>query len=563
MFGIMLVVVALPAMAQTPGDIDRASRESERIQREQRLRQQEDQQRSLENRRAPARLEMPAPEMPQGKGDGCHVITSILITGGINMPDPDKEDVIRPFLGECLGADEIQTILSEITRYYIEHGYATTRVYLPAQDLSSGTLKVDVIEGRVGRVEQPEGGSGSFSKVTAFPGVEGEVLNLRDFEQGLDQINRLQSNNATLDIAPGQEEGESNITIRNEPTKRWHANLTGDNYGTRGTGRNQVGATASYDNLFRINDFISLTHRKTLPINQSSRQSSSTSALMSVPFGYATLTGGYSYSNYDSSLQTPAARLHLNGDNRAVFGTIDYVAYRDQVNKVTLSGTLTEKKSRNYIAGQKLTVSSRSLTVADLGAALSTNVLGGSTLVNLGYSRGLKILGALQDTPGQDGDLPTAQFDRYVFNASWSRPFTVAEKDFTWSSQLTGQAARDTLYGSEQISIGGIYSVRGFHEETLANDDGYYIRNDLTLRENLGTVYGQEVFVNPYIALDAGAVTGRAPDTPHGMLVGGAVGASMSMGPANADLFAGHSIKSPDGMGEEGWTTFGRLAVSF
>jgi len=34
----------------------------------------------------------------------------------------------------------------------------------------------------------------------AFPFLKGKEFNLRDFEQGLDQLNRLQSNNATLDI---------------------------------------------------------------------------------------------------------------------------------------------------------------------------------------------------------------------------------------------------------------------------------------------------------------------------------------------------------------------------
>lgn len=560
-----LLIIPAPAIAQSPSDFERAARQSERIQREQQLRQNEDRERSLGSRRPLTHLEAPTPDIPEGHGEGCQQIERIEITGGEHLPEGMVEDINRKYAPGCLGVTEIQEILSDLTGYYIEKGYSTTRVYLPAQDLSKQVLHIDIIEGRVGQILREKGDEDSFAIQGAFPGTQGEVLNLRDFEQGLDQINRLQSNHATLDIAPADKVGESNITIRNKPTKRWHATLTADNYGTRGTGRNQVGATASYDNALGLNDFVSITQRKTTPFDKFDQQSSSTSAIASVPLGYTTFTGGYSYSDYNSSLTTPTNNtLLLNGDNRTVFGTIDYVLHRDQVNKVTLSGTLTKKKSRNYIEEQKLAVSSRELTVLDLGVTLSREILGGSSSFNLGYSRGLKALGALEDTPGQDSNLPSAQFNKYVLNASWYRPFTVFDDHaMTWSSQLSAQASPNTLFGSEQMSIGGIYSVRGFHEESLANDDGYFIRNDLTLRETAGTIHGQEISVNPYIALDAGAVTGRATDTPHGTLIGCAAGLSVAAGPASIDVFAGRPLKAPENMGQEGWTSFGRLALAF
>ncbi len=559
-----MVMAAWPVFAQSPADIQRAQQESQRIQREQQIRQQEDIERSLDNRRSPTQLQMPAPVGPKGHGEGCHNIYRIRITGAVHMPDSHKENIVARYAGNCLGVEEIQNILSEMTAYYIKHGFATSRVYLPAQDLSLGTLHIDVIEGRVSDIRYQDGDTNSFAMATAFPGVTGGVLSLRDFEQGLDQINRLQSNNATLDIMPGEKAGESVVVIRNNPSKRWHVNATYDNYGTRSTGRRQAVGMLSYDNLLGINDFLSVTRRETLPVHKHGKHSTSSNMLISVPYGYTTLTGGWSYSDYDSTLQTAnGLRMLLEGDNRSVFATVDHVLYRDQTNKLTVSATLTDKESRNYIEKQKLAVSSRQLVVLDLGATLSTSVLGGSGSLGLGYSRGLKLLGALKDTPGQDGDLPKAQFDKYTLNASWFRPFTILDQSMSWSSQLTAQAARDTLYGSEQISAGGIYTVRGFHEESMANDDGYYIRNDLTLRKNLGNAMGVDILFNPYLALDAGAVTGRAPGTPHGTLVGAAAGFSLSAGPVNINAFAGHPLVKPDNMNEEGFTTFGRLSVSF
>ncbi len=43
----------------------------------------------------------------------------------------------------------------------------------------------------------------------AFPQAEGQVLNLRDIEQGLEQLNRMSSRALTVDILPGSREGFS------------------------------------------------------------------------------------------------------------------------------------------------------------------------------------------------------------------------------------------------------------------------------------------------------------------------------------------------------------------
>lgn len=59
--------------------------------------------------------------------------------------------------------------------------------------------------------------------LTIFPGVKGSVLQLRDIEQGLDQLNRLPSNNATMRIEPGAEAGSSRVLINNVQKRTWAA----------------------------------------------------------------------------------------------------------------------------------------------------------------------------------------------------------------------------------------------------------------------------------------------------------------------------------------------------
>ena len=559
----LLFISMTPAFAQSAADIGNAARQSEIIQQQQMLRQRDDIQRSLKNRRAPTKLSVPAPVVPKGRGEGCRNIKTVEIKGATHMDDFDHKALTKGYNGRCLGVNEIQSLMGDITKYYIDKGYATTRVYLPSQDLTTGKLIVQIVEGRVQDIRMKKGSKGAFLP-GAFPNVIGSNLNLRDIEQGLDQINRLLSNNASMDIEPGTTAGDSIITIKNDPTKRWHASFSGDNYGTRTTGRDQLGVSASYDDLFGLNEFYSFSKRNTIPYRDRNQQAGSNSYLFSIPYGYTTLTMGVSESNYNSTLNTAGGvKLQLEGDNRSYFTSLDQVVYRNQDSKLNLTGTLTQKSSTNYIASQKLAVSSRRLTVFDIGLNYSTLMGGGSANLGAGYSKGLKWFNALEDLSALPGSIPHAQFSKLTASAGYMRPFSVVRRDFTFSTQATGQFGLDTLYGSEQMSAGGIYSVRGFYDTTLLNDHGISVRNDLTLLQTLATIRGLPVSFRPYVALDGGTVWGRAPKSPSGTLIGAAVGFSMAYGPASFDVYTGKPISAPDDIDKEGFNTFGRFAVTF
>lgn len=57
------------------------------------------------------------------------------------------------------------------------------------QDLSHGELTLEILEGRLEKIEL-DGQTPAMLR-TVFPGAEGHILNLRDIEQGMEQINRL------------------------------------------------------------------------------------------------------------------------------------------------------------------------------------------------------------------------------------------------------------------------------------------------------------------------------------------------------------------------------------
>lgn len=568
-FGLLLLwVMLVPTMAfaQTAADIQAAERQAE-IQ--QRL-EQERIQRDLEAaRNRGERVEgvdtkdlMPkivAPEL----GVPCREIKTITINGAPHLSGAARAAITEKYTNRCLNVGDIEAILAELTRYYIDRGFVTTRAYLPPQDLSQGHLEILVIEGVVDKILIKDGGAKSVSIGNVFPGMEGKLLNLRDLEQGIDQINRLGSNNARLDIQPGDKPGESVVVVHNQPKFPLRLYVSVDNQGSESTGRTQTGATISADNLLNLNESLVFTHRESTPGDKDRKFSNSDSLSLNIPFGYTNLSLATSRSRYVSEIRVPSGlNLIASGNSKNDSVRLDRVVFRDQSSRAAVSAMVTTKESRNFLDYQLLGVSSRNLTVFDLDGNYNTGLLGGVLSLDLGYARGLNALGALNDPGYLPKDSPHAQFGKIKYGFSFSRPFRLWGRDASYTSQLSGQKAQDVLYGSEQITIGGLYSVRGFVRNTLAGDDGYYWRNEISVRQPV-TVAGETVSARIYAGIDTGRVSNRAPNIPEGSLTGMAIGVATAWKGITFELFNTRPLNLPSSMSKESSQTWFRVSFSF
>lgn len=554
-----------PALAQTPADIEAAQRQAEilqRLEQERLLREQEEARRRADRVDGiDTRTLQPEIVVPD-IGAVCREIAVITINGAPNLAPAVRQRISAEFAGRCLNVGDIERILAEITKSYIDRGFIATRAYLPRQDLGTGRLEILVIEGVVEKIMIRDDDAGSVSVANVFPGVEGGLLNLRDLEQGIDQINRLASNNARLDIQPGEQVGGSVVVVHNQPGSRFHFNVSVDNQGSRATGDVQTGATVVADNLLGFNDLVSFTHRESTPGDSDRKYSRSDNLNFSVPFGYTTLFVGVSRSRYASTIALPSGlELVASGKSENDNVRLDRVVYRDQSTRASLSAMLTSKRTENYLDGQRLGVSSRNLSVLDLDGSLYTGLAGGVVALELGYARGLDAFGALSDPGALPDWVPRAQFGKYKAGVNYARPFRLFGRDFGFSSQFTAQKAENTLYGSEQIFIGSLYSVRGFVGNTLAGDDGYYWRNEVSLRQPLA-LGDERIATRLYAGYDTGEVRNRVAGIPGGRLAGMVVGLSAQWRGASWDFFTTRPLTLPDSMTRESRQTWFRLAYT-
>lgn len=559
----LLICLSASAQTPTPQDISAGQQQADQLLREEQQRQREQLRRDQESSKSPTHLDAPLVEPKTRPVGPCRDIREIRVKGATLLSQSAIEEIAGRYRMRCLGVSDIEMLLADLTNAYIRASYSTVRAYLPQQDLTGGTLEVLVIEGRVEKILIKDGDKNSVSIGNVAPGVIGHPLNLRDFEQALDQINRLASNNATFDIQPGSETGDSLVVIRNQPTRPYRGNISYDNQGSEATGREQTGANVGWDNPLGFNDFISLTHRRATPYDSQGASSWSNSLNYILPYGYSTLVMAFTNSAYTSAFVAPSgSTLHARGTAEQISMRLDRTVYRNQTNRWNLAVGVTSKDSKSYLEDVLLAVSSRRLSILDLDSSFTTAFAGGVLTLDLGYAHGLKAFNALEDAANLPGYAPRAQFDKWKFGFGYMLPFQALGSNWVFNSALIGQRSEDVLYGSEQIAIGGIYSVRGFIRNVFAGDDGYYWRNDLSMRLPFNIPGDISSQLRPYVALDTGRVSSRVAGVPEGSLTGAGIGCSLTVGKASFDLFGGYPLSQPDFMRHEGVSTFFRLNLS-
>ncbi|WP_261510897.1 ShlB/FhaC/HecB family hemolysin secretion/activation protein, partial [Burkholderia multivorans] len=83
---------------------------------------------------------------------------------------------------------------------------------------------------------------------------DGELLKLRDLEQGLEQMKRVSSQDVSMQIVPAELPGESDVVLDVKRGKPWTVVASVDNSGTRATGKLQGNLSLGIDNPLGLND---------------------------------------------------------------------------------------------------------------------------------------------------------------------------------------------------------------------------------------------------------------------------------------------------------------------
>ena len=456
----------------------------------------------------------------------------------------------------CLSGGKIEQLANSTQNAIIDAGWITTRVVVLEQDLNRGELTLTILPGYAGQVGLAPESAGQRAPffVSTVPVNTGEKLSLRDIEQGLENLRRLPSVQAEIDIAPSANEGRSDLRIRWQQSRWYRFNFSIDDSGSKATGKYLGTIGLAVDNPLRLSDSLNLnysrnliagTKRTSLGGEHSGRgRTDNYSANYSVPLGYWRFDLGASRYYYDQAVAGQTRTYHYRGTSTQEQAGVARTLYRGARSKLDASVGLWQKTNKSYVDDAEITVQRRKQGGWQAGLEHTVYFDNASLYSQLQYKKGTGLFSSLPAPEAALGE-GTARFGIWTADINWQKPFTLGKQTFTWNSRLHGQWTKDRLTPVDRISIGGRYNVRGFNgETTLSGDRGWYLRNDLQWR-----YLPQHSF---YLALDGGSVTGpSARNLPGKHLIGSALGIKGQYdrhGRWSYDLFAGTPVRQPRGM---------------
>lgn len=539
LLSLIIAMFCLDTLAQTTTRQDQLQRERERA-----LRQQQEQKPDVTLQppaTAPTLQRFPDNEQP------CRDISNITLQG-----DEAQRFVFAltsvtgadGAVGRCLGTRGVNLVLARVESAIVARGYTTTRVLAQPQDLSTGKLVLTVIPGRIRQIRFAADADPRGTVFNALPAKEGDLLNLRDIEQGLENFKRVPTATADIQITPsedaGAQAGDSDVVIQYQQAFPFRLSTSLDDGGSRATGKYQAGMTLSYDNWWTLNDLFYVSLNRSLG-HYGDEGSNAYTLHYSLPFGYWMFGATLSGNRYHQTVAGAFENFVYSGRSETTELKLSRLFHRDASSKSTVFVKGLLRTAYNAIDDTEIGAQQRRTTAWELGVNhrhFIGDVIAEGTLA---YRRSLDRQGS---EPASEFDLPqiASRYGLWLADASLNAPLTLGPATLRYSASARAQWNRGSLPPQDQFAIGGRYTVRGFDGDlSLQAERGWFLRNELGLA--LGES-GQEL----YAGIDTGAVAGPMAQFLTGQrLSGAALGLRGSLSKLSYDLFLATPLAKPKG----------------
>lgn len=399
----------------------------------------------------------------------------------------DFRRTIAPFLGQPIGATLVNQLGTAITQYARRHDRLITDVQIPNQNVSDGTLRFGVVIGTFNQLAFAGNKWFSSKLLEERLGIHpGDQVRLSVLEDAVNWLNTNPFRRVKVIVNPLENQpGKANLLIGVQEAMPWRFAASVDNYGNEILGQWHYTGSVQAGNLWGRDHQVS--------------------------YQFVTTDNVHVYQAHVLDYRVPLPWRHFveaiasYARVNPVFGTGDVFAQTGISETLDLKYTIPIRSGDDPIefhTGLDFKRSNNNLEYAGTSVFASDadvfQLATGASLVHHDKQGGWLFAANVYLSPGGvDGRNNSATYQatrygsspRYVYgNLSVQRSQSLGH-GWDLSSRLTGQLASTNLLGSEQLTIGGPNSVRGFKTNIYAGDEGFSLNNDLltpTITTSLG-----------------------------------------------------------------------------
>lgn len=403
------------------------------------------------------------------------LVKEFRITGNKVFDEDTLLAVLTPFLNQHTGFEGLREAANAITSYYVERGYLLARGVLPGQTIVDGVVEIQVVEGRIGKIDLNNQSrlSDTFVQKRLRNIPVAKALNVEQVERALLLLKDTPGTNVSAVLKPGVEPGTSDLAVEVTPGRRVEFSVNADNEGNSFTGQYRAGANLTINNPLSIGDqlqanvlssFGGLEYRRlayNLPVNSVGTRVGVAKTMLNYKLGgQFDALEAHGRASVDSVyVSHPLIRsTNLNLEARLGF---DHKTFDDSIDTILQS---THKQVNNVVLG--LAMVKTDIVYQGVTQAVATLTSG-------------RVSGDVSSTSAsgvQNGDAPRSRFSKVNVQAE-----RLQRLDPKWilSAKAALQYSNDNLDSSEKNTLGGSSGVRAYPQTELPSDKSLAVNLEL------------------------------------------------------------------------------------
>lgn len=411
-------------------------------------------------------------------------------------PEAALRAALAPYLGKPLSLSLVAGMQAAVAQAWRETGHPFVSVTAPPQEITSGVIRLRVIEARMGETSvsgvDAERGDRLLQRVH-LP-EKGDRISAPQIEEGLDWLNRVPQRDVTAVFSPGAQTGTTDLTLNVSEARPVRIFAGWDNTGARATDRNRIFAGAAIW-VPGLND-LTVSYRMT-----------GSPDLWSKLSRIAPREGDFaSYLSHAGRIVLPTLPLQSleispgfiatreEPNALAAFESTTFelpVIYRTAISNLVpgafagdVYGGAEFKRARRttFFAGVPVARGEAGLFQLVLGWSDTISDQHGVTSIDLSIhgNPGGVVSGndAATWTAFSGGSVTDVTYAYAALNASRT---TRLGKGFSWISQVSATIAGQALPQTERMALGGFAATRGYGVDDASVDSGVVWRNELRL----------------------------------------------------------------------------------
>ena len=437
-------------------------------------------------------ISTPSTAAPANGAQGATLVVSHFSFSGNTL---FTEDMLAPLVADYLERPitlaQLYEAADKVADFYARKGYALASVNVPAQKIKDGNVRLEVIEGNIGKI----GFDGNHHYHNDL--LQGfitrthskDIYQSAPLEHDLQTLNALPGLAARAVIQPGADYGTSDVTVKvqEDPIDGY---VVVDNYGRKDTGEYRVSASVTLNNPFGVADQLQVlgTHSTNNGLNYGYVD-------YSIPLNFSGLRFDANYGH--AYFRT--APFDISGKNNNLQLSLIQPWVRTSTDTfITSLGFLHTDGNADFLG--VFSLSDTKINLLNLGmnyAHIWSNSAVTQYVVSL-HTNFRQNTAARANRPTPDLNRERVRLE---INMQHLQPLPAR-------LQLLGQVdavySPDPMADTEQFSIGGPTSIRGFPTSEARGDRGFFAQ--LTLRRPFAL---GPVSLVPRVYGDTGVVNSR------------------------------------------------------